>query len=196
MHKLDRLSPLAVAFTARRTVLANLASLSFQVGDDLTGAQALCASGDEMVMDSRDTPADPGAIDLERVKFLLHRHSILTRYEANPLIAAVEEWQTRAEAAEARVVELEGALEGLYNANPTHIGESLLPAKLQKAGARARAALSTTSAEAMERARAVDEATAMLSSYYIAEMMGDALPTGGRSAALKEIGAFLAKLKA
>ena len=48
------------------------------------------------------TPADPAAIDLERLKHLLHNYCILTSSEAEPLIAAVEALRERARAVEAK----------------------------------------------------------------------------------------------
>ncbi len=170
------------------------------------------------------TPTNPAAIDLddtelepsdvERGEWQAGTRDYVERLEVvvealRERVAEVEgeveqaiKWQeyymTKTEAAEARVVELAGAANKfLDNLKTWWDGPNPIAAdEMNEAAQDLRATLATTPAKAMERAKAVDEATATLRSYYTAEMMGDALPTGGRAAALKEVGAFLAKLDA
>jgi hypothetical protein len=109
------------------------------------------------------TPADPGAIDLDASKRRLHKSNAWP--EIKPIIAAVEALRERAEAAEARVVELEGALEsvkGQFGPDAHFYGcecGGFNPPNdsCNETRRKVLAALSTTPAEALERARALRE---------------------------------------
>ena len=145
--------------------------------------------------DREATLADPGAIDLDEVPDLLERLLEWQRFEktgwnhdaikdARAAIEALREgikitkgnfeseaffWKERAEAAEARVVELEGALQQIMDM--MHQAPSLAPdEEAVEAYHIARTVLAATPAEALERARAVE---AELIAFKIA--FGDAL---------------------
>ena len=127
------------------------------------------------------TPADPDAIDLERIKVHHALPSTVPNATIDSLIAAVEalrgrvlvetlqatkaleralEQKNRAEAAEARVVELAGALGRIENEE----WDDMEPLHEKSARKLAHTVLATIPAEALERTKAVEECVAILRS--------------------------------